>query len=440
MPALKLFISHSSRLDDVEHQYTSKDRNWNLLNNTVKAIKMKYGDKLDILVDKDGLIPGDKWEHKLNLWLAECHVAIILFSKRAIEKSDWVKKEAAILSWRAELNPQFLLIPVLLDGETTPENLAKDFFGTLKIDANQCVRNAKTAPKIVAALEAKLGKPDGLPTPHPTPLEIVQESFAQLLGQNINEAALLTALQALGLQAAANGGDNRLLYARALACRMFETQAGVPALCFNSFENGFDHLSPLPQRQHAEELLRRIRCLWVDPGAAACLPLALQHKTPLGLTGEMVMQGDEVLSACCYTLERYVERAWPGSSRLVRVPLTDVENVGAARSEIRSRYFGGSLPPGISDAMQDIKINADNKIIILGVQGAPSARTLPDFHKLAREYQHLIIVFSLGHEVEVKPAGIRPVQPPLEPGTEANAFLAERSAHTFLQQKYGNMP
>jgi hypothetical protein len=71
MSALKLFISHSSRLDDIDHKYTSKDRNWNLLNNTVKAIKKRYADRLDILVDKDGLIPGDKWEHKLNLWLAD---------------------------------------------------------------------------------------------------------------------------------------------------------------------------------------------------------------------------------------------------------------------------------------------------------------------------------------------------------------------------------
>ncbi len=80
-------------------------------------------------MDKDGLIPGEDWNHQLNLWLAECHVAIVLFSKRAIEKSDWVAKEAAILSWRAELDKDFTLIPVMLDGESTPEDLAKDFLG-----------------------------------------------------------------------------------------------------------------------------------------------------------------------------------------------------------------------------------------------------------------------------------------------------------------------
>ncbi len=131
MSALKLFISHSSRLDDVEAQSTpALDRNWRLLDDTCKAIRKKYGDRVAVLVDKDGLIPGEDWNHQLNLWLAECRVAvIILFSKRAIEKSDWVGKEAAILSWQAEVlaDKDFTLIPVMLDGESTPEDLAKDF-------------------------------------------------------------------------------------------------------------------------------------------------------------------------------------------------------------------------------------------------------------------------------------------------------------------------
>lgn len=160
MPALKLFISHSSRLDDVEHKYTREDRNWCLLEDTCAAIWQKYGDRVEVLVDKDGLIPGEDWNHRLNLWLAECHVAIVLFSKRAVEKSDWVAKEAAILSWRAGLDKDFTLIPVMLDGESTPEDLAKDFLGVLRIDTNQCIRNAKTAGDILAGIVRKLGGPE----------------------------------------------------------------------------------------------------------------------------------------------------------------------------------------------------------------------------------------------------------------------------------------
>lgn len=158
MPALKLFVSHSSRLDDVEHKYTRDDRNWRLLADTCQAIRERYGDRVEVLVDRDGLVPGDDWNHRLNLWLAECHVAIVLFSMRAIDKSDWVAKEAAILSWRAELDQEFTLIPVMLDGESTPEDLAKDFLGVLQIDRNQCIRGAETAGDILDGIVQKLGE------------------------------------------------------------------------------------------------------------------------------------------------------------------------------------------------------------------------------------------------------------------------------------------
>ncbi|MHC4222077.1 MAG: hypothetical protein ACYST9_06615, partial [Planctomycetota bacterium] len=79
MAGLKLFISHSSRLDDVPNKWTSLDCNWKLLEDTCTAIKHKYGDRVDVLVDRDGLVPGEDWNHQLNLWLSECHVAIIIF-------------------------------------------------------------------------------------------------------------------------------------------------------------------------------------------------------------------------------------------------------------------------------------------------------------------------------------------------------------------------
>ena len=76
MPRLKLFVSHSSRLDDIDHSHADEDHNWRLLGETCAAIRNHYGDRVDVLVDKDGLIPGNDWEHHLNTWLAECHVAV----------------------------------------------------------------------------------------------------------------------------------------------------------------------------------------------------------------------------------------------------------------------------------------------------------------------------------------------------------------------------
>lgn len=152
MAKLKLFISHSSRLDDLDDDGRPSRRNWVLLEKTCEALRDYYGDRIEILVDQEGLMPSCDWEQYLNEWLAECHVAIILFSKRAAHLSNWVKKEATILGWRRQTDPNFKLIPVFIDHEVKPEDLENGYFGTLKILAAQCVKNAKCEQDMLSAL------------------------------------------------------------------------------------------------------------------------------------------------------------------------------------------------------------------------------------------------------------------------------------------------
>lgn len=97
-----------------------------------------------MLVDKDGLVPGGDWNHHLNLWLAEYHVALIIFSRRAVEKSDWVAKEATILSWRADLDDAFKLIPVTINKELSCDKISRGYLGTVKIAVNQCIRDIES--------------------------------------------------------------------------------------------------------------------------------------------------------------------------------------------------------------------------------------------------------------------------------------------------------
>jgi len=156
----KLFISHSSRLDESEGiNDPEKNKNLELLLDVIKDIKQEYGDAIEVLVDKDqhGFPVGHDWEKRLNEWLAECHAAVILFSKRALDNSNWVKKEATILSWRRELDIDFILIPVLLHNQTNPEDLAKDLFGTLRINKDQCIRDAETSQDVLEGLKIALG-------------------------------------------------------------------------------------------------------------------------------------------------------------------------------------------------------------------------------------------------------------------------------------------
>jgi TIR domain len=131
--ALKIFISHSSK-----SAFASKvrDRVFDAL--TAKGF--------EVLLDKERLEPGDRWRAKLHLWLATCDAAVILFSRDAVgtkEKpgSDWVQKEATILTWRQALNRKLLIVPALL-GDVTREETRLHGLRPLEIGELQFVRAA----------------------------------------------------------------------------------------------------------------------------------------------------------------------------------------------------------------------------------------------------------------------------------------------------------
>jgi hypothetical protein len=369
---LKLFVSHSSRLDDVEHKYTCQDRNWRLLEDTCKAIRKRYGDRVEVLVDKDGLTPGDDWNHRLNLWLAECHVAIILFSKRAIEKSDWVAKEAAILSWRAELDEdeRFTLIPVTLGGESTPEDLARDFRGTLRIDDKQCIQDGQSAQDILAGVAPQIDR-RLLAGAYPrTPLERLQEGIARLLAKATTTASLLEALGAIGSSEGGKGVSNHEEFAYLLARVLFESTAENPTDCFRLFQLGIDPLDPKPSWEWVYGLFKAVRSMWVDPRAAACIPLAFQHKQPIALAGNYVSSIDPDLSPTTgYTLARYLERAWHRSELYFKpVTLTRLDTLEEMQSEIRRSLLNPLLVSDGSGEDLDEWINQDPKKIVVVVR------------------------------------------------------------------------
>ncbi|MCB9551131.1 MAG: toll/interleukin-1 receptor domain-containing protein [Myxococcales bacterium] len=79
----------------------------------IEALREQLG-HCDLRLDVD--IPvAVQWHPQLMRSLGECHAAVVLLSRRALER-PWVVIELAILSWRAHLDPRMLLVPVLLDG------------------------------------------------------------------------------------------------------------------------------------------------------------------------------------------------------------------------------------------------------------------------------------------------------------------------------------
>ena len=125
----------------------------------------------EVLLDRTRLEPGDDWAGILNDWLAECQVAILMLSKRALAR-PWVLKEATILSFRKARDPAFPFLPLLLPGIDRAAIDAHPGFSALRLDVWQAFE-AGAAPDTVASfVKDKLAGIQVSPT---TPLDRLQE-------------------------------------------------------------------------------------------------------------------------------------------------------------------------------------------------------------------------------------------------------------------------
>lgn len=436
MAALKLFISHSSRLRPTSAADVEAQANWQLLQDTCQALKTEYGDKIDILVDYEGLHPGDDWGRRLNEWLAECHAAIVLFSRRAIEESNWVKKEAAILSWRAELDPDFPLFPVLVDQQTTPEELEKDFFGTLRITRTQCICQVTSAEQILGGIKPKLGEhPAILRGTKATPFELLLETVQGVITDQISLPRLQRLLERLfpGMDLPSNQAACASVLARHLL------NEGESSLW--RFQDFLDAARPPPPRERAAELLKDLRALWVDAGACGRISAARSYDKCLALNGELVGHTEPKLDTTCFTLDRYLERAWPGSHRLTVIQVSNASSADAIQNAIRCSYRGGCSSR--SDEAIDEEVRKDPWHVVVFVPAAalsdkaPDARLIDDLQRLQQSYRNPVFVFGVGAQIpEELPDTVVSILPELSLEIEHAQFFAEGRARELLDRAY----
>ncbi|MEF8731811.1 MAG: toll/interleukin-1 receptor domain-containing protein [Candidatus Accumulibacter meliphilus] len=439
MAALKLFISHSSRLRPASADDAEAQANWQLLQDTCKALKAEYSDKIEILVDYEGLHPGDDWERRLNEWLAECHAAIILFSRRALDGSNWVKKEAAILSWRAQLDPDFPFFPVLLDQQSSAEDLDKEFFGTLRITRTQCITDVTTAQQILGGIKPKLkDHPAILRGTAKTPFEQLLEAVESVIVEQVK----LHSLEQLWrlLFPATTLPSTHADYASALARHMLNE--GEKSL--ERFQAVLNNTLPHPHRERAEELLKFVRALWVDAGAAGQIPAARSHGKCLALNGNYLAHSDSELAhkKHFFTLDRYLERAWPGTAQIRVIPISDVSSQDAIQGEIRKVYARGLAH--LTNEQIDQRVRNDQWHVVVFVPAtnwageAPDARLVDGLQKLQQLYRTPVFVFGVGAQLrDDLPDAVESLLPELSLETESAQLLAELDARELLNNIYG---
>jgi len=444
MSSLKLFVSHSSRLDNDPHRYRDNNDNWRLLGEVCEALKAKYGDAIRILVDKDGLIPGDDWNRDLNLWLAECQAAIILVSKRALEKSDWVAKEAAILAWRKALDPEFTLIPITIEGESQPSDLAQAFWGSLDMGRIQGIHAERSAGKIVAGIAARFAKDGTLMRGcGPTPLDLLRDAIAHMLVGSQSPNALDAALDALDPQDEEPpdaGLPHPKQCGQRLARRLLRSSVGDTWACFRVFRHLLCYAAPPIPFEQAKWLLRLVRALWVNPGAAAFLPSPAAGRPALALCGDYVNIPGPNAGSTAYTFERYLDRAWfyPEERPLV----VSLAHADTPADQVWGMIVDRVLPGHPNPTSPGAKKVLSRRTIVLfapasrDLGGPPDGQRLRELTGLAGNVGKLVLVFASCESADALPEGMRAVEPPLDPGIEDEAYNAEYDETTYFQQIY----
>jgi hypothetical protein len=435
--ALKLFISHSSRLRDDETGDAQARANWQLLQDTCGALGQAYCQDIDILVDYAGLQPSDRWEECLDEWLYDCHAGVLLLSKRA-RQSAWVRKEATILCWRAANEADFRLFLVLLDGQQAADLEADDYFSTLGLRRFQCVKDVRTADEIVANLQPRLGECVALKSRPQTPFERLVGGVEKILAREIDADGLAVLWQTLNLGGPppASALDPARRLARGIAGHLF--RQGEEALPL--FTRLMNEVSPRPDRRRAEEVLRHIRALWVDVGAARMMADARQPGDCLVLNGHYVAKRVPELKADYFTLERYGERAWPGDRRTKIIPISQLTSAEEIWHGVRAQFWPENVSPTPpAHVIDGLLRKHDGRLIILLMPPGdllPDPAVLGELKARAGDCPSLLFIVDVGERMpDPLGYGMQAIVPEIHGwDTECTQIAAECAARAVINQ------
>ncbi len=436
MAALRIFISHSSRLRDDEASDPLAQANWQLLQDTCGELSKVYGDKIEVLVDYQELHPGDEWERRLHVMLADGDAALILFTRRALKESDWVKIETTILVHRRLLDPEFQLFSVTLPGQTTPADLEHGGFRELHLARWQVVPNAASAEEIVRAIQPTLGDPATLPGKRQTAFQRKLVHLAQIL-EAAGRDTLVDRWDALcpGTPPRPTHLHPAQRYAWAIA--EFLLSEGDQALA--RARQVLRREPAVLRGQPAEDLLKCLNALWVEAAAAALL------REPdagcLALNGFLVAREDrEHNDRPYYTLNRYCKRAWPESREVRLIPLARrVESASEIKDQIRDKYQGGRRFP-LSDDELGRRLAEDGQVIVflaatLWPEGTIDQRLVGELQNLKARYRPLVFVVGIDGEMrDDLPDGVQKVLPALDLANEDRQYATENDAWTLINR------
>jgi len=421
----KLFVSHSSKTPD----------NIKLLH-ALCARLGQAGTGCEVVFDQGGMIVGGAdWYNTISRWMAQCHAAVILFSKAALYDSDWVKKEANNLAWRKELQSNFILIPVLLDG-LEPKDLEAELTGILNITVNQCIREVDDTETLAQAILAAIASQSALVgcepiDPSEPTFEPNEGSIAHLLHRAAGADDLAEVAGRIGVKLPAWPPDAGRQAALGLARYLLEEpNTGIERL--QEVLDKFAVYAEKLDKRYADELLQHLQARWVSTEAARTLPATAVERRFAALNGQHLGG---------YTASRYVERAWPLTRRREVVPVAPGSRTyEAIRRDIEDHFARGRV---LTPEARTDRVNKPTTPIVvllptLCIEGHSPHRLLD---RLRDTFKRVIFLIDAGPVVPAwLPDDVSLLEPALDIGTEQSQLDLFDDARDFIDhQLYGSV-
>lgn len=225
---------------------------------------------IDILADYARLQDGAPWPKQLHEWLARSHAGLILLTENALA-SDWVLKEATILTWRQSLEKGFLVFIACDKAVITGEKLKAYRYSPLSLPSIQWV-DSLDAATIATHVRHAIG-----PAPPRTLFDQLVGYLTDLMTDTVKPNTMKVLAERLRVQAPAwdPNRDERAQYLEEIARRLLSESLG-------GFNGVNELIAELARTVHAEPLnaiLNFVAPYWVDAEVAGRLR-ALNGRTP----------------------------------------------------------------------------------------------------------------------------------------------------------------
>ncbi len=270
MPNPQIFISHSATGDQDA-------------TNALEMLSLALDrEGFEVLVDKQRLQLGDNWRRQLYLWMQQCHGAVILFSKGALE-SDWVYYEATVLTTRKYLEPDFTLIPIPI-APVKRDELANSRFSPMVInELHQSARTNTLDVTIHTIIERFAPLKQSLSD---SPMQRLERVIIPWLKQ-LDRDVLLDAAREMGVQVEVWPQDTS-------KCRVFLVQELLKADLYKVCQ-ALKILAPQLDRNNALNMLTILAPSWVDERAVAPIPEVVkrpQSQRTICINSKRILTGE----------------------------------------------------------------------------------------------------------------------------------------------------